>query len=279
MTTRLLAEGLDPLELDDWAAGMSVPSVEVGSPADRAVAFDRPDADGDDDYTRLEGARVVTIALAITEGTHTRRALLDRMAPYMHASRRITLEYGRNGDAPRRLTVRPMPTSITWDNPAVSDLAWSFKTVGSPYWQGEARRVDLVPRPPPPGFSFPLSLPLSFPSVPAGQLITVHNLGSVAADWVWTIDGPVDGPALRNETTGEEVSLPRLSLIEGQSAVVDSGSRRVTVDGQDRFSLVDFTSSTWWRIPAAQVVTVSMPVADYSDPASGVLAFSDAHYA
>lgn len=278
MTLRLLADGLDPLDLDDWADGIVNTSVEVGGPTDRAVTFDRPDRDGDDDYTRYEGARAVTVGLAIVENPHTRRALVDRFAPFMHASKRITLELGTKGDAPRTLSVRPMPVPVQWNNPTGMELVWSFKTVGSPYWRGEDRTVDLTPKPPPPGFTFPLEFDLTFPAPPAGQTIDAFNGGSVDADWVWTITGPVEGPALRNEDTGDEVALPGLTLTEGQTAVVDSATRRVTVDGQARFSTVDHASSTWWRIPARQTVTVSMPVASYSDPAVGVLAYADTHH-
>lgn len=133
MALRLTADGLDPLDLTDWTDGIINTSVEVGGPSDRSVAYDRPHADGDDDYTRHEGARVVTLGVVLVESPHTRRALLDRFAPFMHASKRITLEFAPPDEPPRRLTVRPSPVSVQWNNVASTTLAWSFKTVGSPY--------------------------------------------------------------------------------------------------------------------------------------------------
>lgn len=274
---RLTCDGLDPLDLDAWDDGIIDTEVQVGEPTVRDVAFDRPGSDGNVDLTQHVSSRAVTVSLTLGESPHSRRALLDRMSPFMVPSRRVTLHMAPGSDPARRLLCRPDPTSVSWQNPAVVELAWSFRSVGSPWWLGEARTVDLSPMPPPPGFTFPLSFPLSFPPLPPGYLIEAFHAGTIDADWTWTVDGPVTSPSLRNEATGEAVQLTGLTLLAGQQAVVDSASRRVTVDGQSRFAAVDFDSTVWWKVPAGRTVVVSMPVAAFSNPAAGVLSFSDSY--
>lgn len=277
MTRLLSADDVehDPVELDDPTEGLTVPTIEVGSPSVRAVAFDRAGMDGSDDWTRHVGARAVTVTVDLRTRPHTRQALLDRVAPLMHPRRRLWLEHSSSpGQAPRRLLVRPDDAPVEWGNPAMLVVPWEFRTVGAPFWLGEDRSVDLLAAIDAPGFTFPLTFDLTFPEAPT-TVAQALNAGTTDAEWVWTVTGPSVGPSLRREDTGEVVSLRGLTLLSGQTAVVDSYARSVTVDGAPHYSAVDQTATDWWRLPAGRQVSVTMR----SRAGSGTLAFSDTFYA
>lgn len=275
---RLTADGLEALNLDAWADGMVDVRFEVGAPALRQVTYDRPNADGTIDLTRYVGVRTATATLALGRARHTRRALLDRMAPFLTQDQPTTIHHSEApGDPVRRLVAKPIPFDVAWENPGLTDLTWSWRTVGEPWLLGEARVVDLTPSPPPPGRTYPLTYPRTYPDVPDTRAMAT-NAGALSAAWVWTVHGPVNRPALRNEATGDEVSLPGLLLLPGQTAVIDSVTQKVTVDGQVRHSMVDHDLSEWWRVPPKATTPLSMPVASASGDAVGTLAFSDTYY-
>jgi hypothetical protein len=276
--TRLLCDGLDPVDIEDWARGYVLVSVDVGSPAPRDLVADRPRADGTDDRTVHVGARAVTLSIELVESPHTRQALVDLIAPFMHPSRRVTIETATEpGAAPRRLLVRPEEASLTWERPGHLPIDWSFRTVGAPWWLGEERTLDLAPAPPPPGRTYDLSPPRSYPDA-APVIATAVNAGSWDASWVWTIAGPVSRPRLRNEVTGDEVVLRGLELLDGQVAVVDGGARSVHVDGQRRYAAIDQARTTWWSLPPGST-PVSMPVAAATAAPDAALVWSDTYLA
>lgn len=267
---RLSAEGLDTVDLNDPSDGLVNTSIEVSSPAARDVAYDRAADDGNVDHTSYVGARAITVAVDLRTRPHTRQDLVDRLAPFMHPARRLWIHYGS-----RRIWVRPVDSPLAWQNPASVPLAWQFRTVGAPWWLGEDRTIDLAPLPPPPGRTYPLTFDRTYPAT-TSTTADLFNAGSHEADWTWTIEGPARRPMLRNETTGEVVSLKGLDLLEGQTAVVTRATRTVLVDGARRFGAVDQAATTWWPIPRGQS-SVTMPVAAGSG--TGTLAYSDTYIA
>lgn len=273
---RLTGDGLDPLDLDVWDDGSVVTSVEVGGPNVRESVIDRPGVDGTDDRTVLVGARAVTIGVTLTASPQTRRALVDRMGPFMHPGRRLTLHMAVDG-VTRRLVVRPEPVSLPWDRPGVLEMTWSFRTVGSPFFAGEARVLALQPSLPPPGRSYDLVRPRVYPEGTVTLAVAFQG-GDTPAAWVATIHGPCTGPAVRNEDTGATVALPGLTLTAGQTAVVDSGARTVTVDGEPRYQAIDPRLTTWWLLPPG-TTPVRAPMATASGDAMVDLAWSDTFYA
>lgn len=278
MSVRLLPDTGDPVVLNDPTEGIVNVSVEVGAPSPRDVSFDTAGADGNEDHTTYVGARAVTVAVTLSERPHTRQALIDRLSPHMHPRNRMWLEHTpAPGRAPRRLRVRPDDAPIQWANPATMDLVWTFRTVGRPWWLGESRELDLDPVGPAEGFGFDLEFDLEFPEAVTGVNVAT-NSGSLDADWVWTVRGPARQPALRNEDTGEKVWLRGLTLLEGQTAVVDSATQTVTVDGAVSYGVLDQATVTWWAIPRGST-PVRMTVAAATGTPDGTLAWSDTYFA
>ena len=60
------------------------------------------------------------------------------------------------------------------------------------------------------------------------------------------ISGPVDGPRLRNETTGHELALD-ITLVSGEWVDLDSKNRTVLLQGTaNRYSTL--TTPEWWEL-------------------------------
>lgn len=279
MGIRLTADGLTPVDLDDDTLGYVFVALEVGSPAPRDVVEELAGRDGTDDRTTYVGSRAVTLVIELVERPHTRQALIDRLAPFMHPRRRITIEVATEpGTPPRRLTVRPDDSPLSWRQVAHLPLSWGFRTVGPPWWLGEQRTLDLSPATPPPGRSYDLTYPITFPAAPATGPAVAVNAGSHDADWSWQVTGPCRNPSLRNETTSATVTL-HLTLLAGQTATIDGASRTVAIDGTRRWSAVNRTVTTWWPSLTPGTTAVSMPVESASGDAAGVLTWSDTYTA
>lgn len=268
---------LGMLDLSDWGDGYVTLGVEVALPTAREVVEDLPGRDGTDDRTRYTGARALTLALDLCERPHLRQALVDRMAPFMEVWRRPALHVATELGAPfRRLNVRPGDASLNWAQRAHLPLSWGFRTVGDPWWYGEDRILDLAARPPAPGRLSPLVTPRTYPDAPEGLVASAFNAGNRMAAWVWSIDGPVTNPSLRNETTGQAVVLA-LRLQPGQTAVVHGADHKVFVDGQRRHSAIR-RGTTWWHLSPGET-PVTMPVESASGDVAARLAWSDTYIA
>lgn len=86
--------------------------------------------------------------------------------------------------------------------------------------------------PPTTGLQFPLVFPLDFGAGPVGGNLTVVNAGSVATWPTFTIVGPVTGPVVTNHATGQQLLFnPTFTITAGQTLVVDTDQRQVTLNG------------------------------------------------
>lgn len=86
--------------------------------------------------------------------------------------------------------------------------------------------------PPTTGLQFPLVFPLDFGAGPSGGFLSATNAGSVATWPTLQIDGPVTGPILTNHGTGQQlVFSPSFSLALGQSLLIDTDQRQITLNG------------------------------------------------
>jgi hypothetical protein len=75
---------------------------------------------------------------------------------------------------------------------------------------------------------------------------------------VWTITGPGSSPILRNLSKNVFLSLP-VTLLAGESVVIDTRPGRKTVtkqDGSSLFGSLTQTSSLWSLLPASNSVRI-----------------------
>lgn len=271
---RLHADGIDSLDLEDWGLGYVTTSIDIGMPTIREVTQNLTDADGTLDLTSLVGARAITMSVALLDGPQSAQDLFDMLAPFLGAGRRVTLEVGTTPDRPGRRIVARVGGDVNqpWRRPGQVVLALPWRSVGYPFWLGEEHTLDVVARPPAPGLIPPLTPPVTVPLNPDDSRIAT-NLGNQPAHWVARISGPCRVPRLRNESTGREVVLAGMNLLAGQVAVVDSLTKSVKVDGQNR---AVSTGSRWWQLAPGES-RLSVPATSSSLPSMASFAWADTY--
>lgn len=280
--TALIIEspGLERLELDDWQAGWVVKSVEVGSPQVRESVTNRPSGHGTLDRTALVGARAVTADMVLAAGPLALRQLVDRIAPYLDVGRRIKLTLG-DGTARRSLTVRSNgETPIAWEHAGYLETTLGWVTVGYPFWRGTQRSIIVSPfaASTSSGVTPPLTPPVYLPPGDPAQSGVVVNAGTVDAHWTAEIVGPAVDIGVENLTTGQKVALNGLTVAAGQTALIDSYARTVTVDGQPRYAQVDAAATSWWTLPPGRS-SLTVPTVSWQNPARVWFKWHDSYYA
>lgn len=249
---RLYADGLDPLILDDWESGIACTAFDPGWPTARDVVSNRPGGNGTIDETSYFGARAVTAQLAIYGGTAgTRRANLDKLAPFCDPGRRPVVEYqDPTGGVRRQMTLRAQPGTAPLTNPSITEAQVSWVAPSGLIESALLSTEWIAPAADAPGLGFPYSFPVSWPAFTGGPVMAVNG-GTLPAEWRAAIFGPVTGPALVNDAAGQRLSFPGLSIAAGDYLLLDSAERTVLlngVEGSSRYGALDFTESTWWQL-------------------------------
>lgn len=278
---RLLAEGLDALDLDSWDSGISCESFDPGSPQTREVVTERPGADGTHDDTRYFGARSVTLGLKIYAGEeYNRRELIDELAKFLHPGRRPILEWEDPvGGGVRKMDLRPSQVSAPLTTPKLTDVAVSFVCPSGIIESAEQRSAWIMPQDDVPGLTFPIEFDFSFPEYVSGPS-TVINLGSIPAHWRAAVFGPCTGPILTNANAGQQLSFPGLSIAAGDYLLIDSAERTVLLNDEptaSRYSSLDFSTSTWWQLGVGGS-EIFFEAASHAPPASMLMAWRDSFY-
>lgn len=104
---------------------------------------------------------------------------------------------------------------------------------------------------------FPLRLTASEIAVDT----TVTNSGDVETWPVWTITGPGSGIALHNLTTGKAITMPGVTLTNGESIEIDTRPGAKTVlrnDGTNMWPYLSTTSSLWPLVRGSNAVRLEM---------------------
>jgi hypothetical protein len=118
------------------------------------------------------------------------------------------------------------------------------------------------------GLSFPLSFPLSFgtPGIPG--VVTVTNLGEVAAWPTYVVTGPVTAPIITNTTSGRVLQFASSFTLEaGQTLTIDTDARSVVLDGAARRDALQIAD--WAPLTVGDNVIVFNGSGTY-DPAAGL---------
>lgn len=271
--------GLEELTLDDWDAGIACESLDLGHPNVRAVVADRPGAHGTIDETRYFGARSVALKLNVFAGTYgSRRAILDRIAPFCDPGRRSVIRYeDPTGGGTRALDVRAGDASAPLTNPTLTEMAVSWIVPAGLIYADDSKTETAQPfTEVAPGLTFDAMFPASFPSF-TSSAAALLNEGTLDAHWTAELYGPFTGPALINRTTGEGLYFPGLTIAAGDYLHLDSLQRTVTVNGiatATRYGYLDFVNSTWWTLGPGETMVEFSP-ASSAPPASATIQWRD----
>ena len=244
--------GLTDLALVDPAAGLVCTAIDVGWPQTRAVASNRPLADGTDDTTAYIGARSVTMQFTIAAGTRTRAQNRALLAAFCHPGRRSVLKFDgamlnpASGSTNRMMTLRCDQGSAPIDNRFHTAVAVTAIAPTGLIEAITATTVTVDPLAPAAGAPFDWEWPVSFP--PASPTATVAtSSGSMAAWPTIRIDGPCYAPVVACGSL--LLSFPELAIDAGHYLAIDTSARTVLLDGTaDRRSSLDPAVSTWWQI-------------------------------
>jgi hypothetical protein len=243
-----------------------VVSLQIGSPAVRAVSRSRALADGTFDESTYTGARAVTLTLRLATGGscapgQDMQSLIDAVTPYMSPRRRPTLTYQLPGaEGSRSMTLRGESWPFTLAGPKHPGLGlqWVCPT-GEIYAGGDdAEHCETI-------------IPASDveagrlynenyadggrgpypPSAPLGGRIII-NPGNAPAHWEATIFGLVTNPSLM--INGTAMTFDRnggLHLAGGSSVVVNTRERTILLNGDpddSRYDRVNYGEWAWSQL-------------------------------
>jgi hypothetical protein len=96
------------------------------------------------------------------------------------------------------------------------------------------------------GLAPPLTPPFTLPAGAPPMAVACTNAGSFETRPTVTITGPITGPAVVNQTTGQAVSFPGMTLAATDVLTVDFTARQAYLNGVFRTADV---SSSWWVLP------------------------------
>lgn len=118
------------------------------------------------------------------------------------------------------------------------------------------------------GLSFPLAFPLSFGSGSGAGQLSVLNAGPAATWPILEIAGPVTGPTVINASTGQQLVFdPTFVIDDGQTLVIDTDARAVTVSGVSRRNRLMIAQ---WFPLAAGTTAITWATTGLYDPGAGL---------
>lgn len=101
------------------------------------------------------------------------------------------------------------------------------------------------------GLDFPLTFPLNF-GVGTTNIIQLVNNGDAPAHWTAEITGPVINPKIEATSAEDnnvlQLKFNNLSISLGETLILNSRDRSITLGGQSRRSFLS-SDSRWWTIP------------------------------
>ena len=240
---RLTAEGLPDLVFNEPGSGLGCRVLDLGWPEARPVVFARPGRSGTRNHTRLHGARSV----AVTAYTHdgdlgTRAEIVDRLTQFCRPGLECYLWFdpeSKRGPETRRVLLHADALTAPHLGPVLREVTITWPAPTGLIEAADPSTASITPPPPAEGFPFDLELDLSFPG-DAPVRTTAVTVAGTADTWpTFTVDGPCVAPTILHDTT--VLAFPDLTLGEGQSLVVDTDAQTVTVDGADRWHLLEGT--------------------------------------
>jgi len=128
-TLTLSIPGGPSIDLMSDQQGFRVSEVDLGYPDVREDVEPNADQRGMDDYTRLFGARAVTIAgFVIASPLGSRQVTFHALGPFLDPAARVTLTYRIDPDAVvKTLTLRAAQSTAVFNDANVSDAMMGWK--------------------------------------------------------------------------------------------------------------------------------------------------------
>lgn len=225
----------------------------LGSPMPRNFRQVRTQQHGAIDLTRYYDARVIPLDGYIQGGTQLEawdnldllKSTLQLGAPHVFRFRRN----GRPEDDEFANVVVSTEVETPVDVPALI-LPWGVTVVASdPRIYSSTIKsgtYDPTDSTSGGGTDMPLVFPLVFSTTTTSHLELV-NTGQFPSPPILTVHGPVENPAIDNDTLGVSIYII-YNLGDSDEVQIDVLNRLVTLNGAPRPDLYDAANSTWWEI-------------------------------
>lgn len=248
-----LSEGSRTLTLMP-ASGIGVAELDFGFPSPRTVVRDSPGRSGADDETSFHGPRTVSLsASAVTDGGKSPAEWMDDLSWFLHPNRRPVLEFKREGQSKRRVTLRAdaLSAPLSAQLPNLVRITASWLAPSGREESADESMTTANPEGGESGRTYDLTFDRVYPASTGLGTIVVTNAGNADADPTLRIFGPCTDPQVTNETTGDTLKFAGITVADGDWLEVDMAEATVLLNGDasaSRFSFVDFPGSTFWTL-------------------------------
>lgn len=239
----------------DLRSKFSVQSIQIGSPAVRAVTRSRALADGEFDDSKFRGARAITLGLITRDeacGAVTIQGLLDELLPYMSPRRRPTLTWALPGTESelRSAIVRGVAHPVVVERAKHIAIALSFVV---PSGEVVTPAVSTLAIDPTTDTELGRTYDLTFPRVyPASSGIgdrLATNTGNAPAHWRATLSGICTNPTFTvNGITINFNANGGLALPAGGTVMIDTRERTIRYaddPAQSKYANTNFSAWAW----------------------------------
>lgn len=239
-----------PLNCGD---GYVLTSLDIGFPEDRAIVRGRALADGVFDDSKYLGRRAITLTIRLDNRAVTTQALVDRLLAFMSQRRRPTLTWALSGSSTdfRSVVVRGVDAPLLINNPKYPAIVCSFVSEGSYLRSAVETCVILNPNnlAPEVGRTYDLIFNRVYISTPPVGGVYVLNVGTAPANWRATLRYNAINPLITVGSTIMNFSQNGgISLITGQTLVIDTEARTILLNGDptlSRYDRVNFEDWSW----------------------------------
>jgi phage-related protein len=265
ITARLVSLDGDELLRFGPSEPIIINTFDLGYPDIRESSTAIPGRDGEYDMTAYHGGRAVQATMTIRhDDAISRNVWLDRLRGYLSPRYRAYLHVTQDGWADeRRILVRGAQFTAVFDRPGHLPVQVGFKAPDGRFESTVLRSYALFPTTGPQGgISYPITYPISYGTGNVTGATLVSNGGTVDAYPYIDIYGFCTNPVVRNLTTGQEIGFAGLTIQAGDFLRVDLKEQRVLLTndpGQSRYSLLDFTTLSWWGLPPGDSQVAFVP--------------------
>ncbi len=242
MATWQLLKGSDTLELSDRNPFDVVTVQGVGIPPIRRLTERGPFQDGDSDLGFRLDARTINMVLVSTSAT---KALADTARNSLWAylkpgANPLILRCTRDDDTVRQIDVHPqgmIDAAITEQDRigGFQRYACQLRAALPVWYDPEGGSYSAIGGASTGSYGFTIPMTIDWVMVSGstiGTTITIPYQGTWSVFPTITIYGPLAGVTVTNETTGEALDFPSLTLAAGEYIVIDLayGAKTVTDD-------------------------------------------------
>jgi hypothetical protein len=247
-------------------------SHEITFPAAQVVDQPLAEDDGILDVTARHGGATFRATLVIRDAATTRHQAADQLRAILAPSKRPTLIVQRDGwSGERQAVVRGDTWACITDRTAGVILHATIQAAIPGGVLEDTATQTAVIRPSATsatGRTYPKTYPWSYTPANAGSVATLTSAGNVATAPMLRLYGACTEPVILNVTTGQQIELDDLTLVDGQYLDIDLDARTVLLNGDPSLSYYDrinFATSTWWKLqPGANIINVAVATSDAS---------------